>query len=59
MHVKQQRFPGSNPSTKADVGVARKHTNTKVDQLNAAVAWCVENGKGGYVALKTERKVCT
>ena len=53
MRIKQQRCPRSNPSTKADAVVARKRTNAKTEQLEEAVAWCMQNGKRGYAALQT------
>lgn len=54
MRIQQKKsFLSSNPSTKAEALVARKRTNEKEEQLKAAEAWCRENGKRGYAALKT------
>ena len=53
MYIKQHHSPASNPSTKAEVIVIRKRTNAKTEQLDAAMAWCIQNGSCGYAALKT------
>ena len=44
MYIKQHHSPVSNPSTKAEVIVIRKRTNAKTEQLDAAMAWCIQNG---------------
>ena len=53
MCIKQHHSPLSNPSTKAEAIVKRNRTNAKTEQLDAAVAWCLQNGSRDYAALKT------
>ena len=53
MCIKQHHSPASNPLTKAEAINIRKRTNTKTEQLDAAVTWCIQNGSCGYAALKT------
>jgi hypothetical protein len=48
-HIKKSR----NLSTKADAIVARKHTNDKNKQLEAAINWSKEFNGRGQAALKT------
>ena len=40
-------------STKVEAIVIGKGTNAKTEQLDAAMAWCIQNGSCGYAALKT------
>ena len=53
LRIRQRKSPRTNPSTKSDAVVIRKRTNMKNEQLEAAVAWCVDNGARGHAALKT------
>ena len=47
--------PVTNPSKKAEAIVISKKTNANTEQLDAAVAWCMQNGSCGYGALKTNK----
>ena len=44
MRIKQHHSPASNPSTKVETTVIKRRTNAKTEQLDAAVAWCIQNG---------------
>ena len=43
MRIKQRHSPASNPSTKVETTVIKRRTNAKTEQLDAAVAWCIQN----------------